>query len=55
MVNVMRVDHPLQVSAPFGGAPFDPLVNDNVVENKVENSIAQDSEAHSQHIWVVAH
>lgn len=43
MVDVVRVNHTLEVLAAAFRAPFDALVNDDVVEYEVEEAIAEDA------------
>ncbi len=53
VMNVMRMDHPLQIPAAFGWTPFDALVNNDVVKNKIKNSVAEYTKAYGQHVRII--
>lgn len=53
VMDIMRMDHPLQVSASLPWSPFQSLVNDDVVKNEVKDAIAKDAECHADHIRII--
>jgi hypothetical protein len=55
VVNVMRINHPLQIGTFLIGPPLQPLVNNDVMENNVENSIGKNTQANRHDIRVVTH
>jgi hypothetical protein len=46
MVNIMGVDHTIQVRAFIFWHPFYPLMNNDVVENEVKYAVAKDTDTH---------
>lgn len=55
MVNIVSVNHALEVTAAICRSPLDSLVNDDVVEYEVEQPIKKDSQPHRKHIRIVIH
>jgi len=53
VMNVVRMDHPLQIAAAFGRAPSDALVNNDVVKNEVKNSVAEYAKPYGQHVRII--
>lgn len=53
VVNIMRMDHPLQVGASFFRHPFYPLVDDNIVKHDIKEPITEDPQSDTDHVRVV--
>lgn len=53
VVNIVRMDHTLQVPASFLRPPFQPLMHDHIMKYKVEYPVTKDAEADRQHIRIV--
>jgi hypothetical protein len=51
----MRMDHPLKVATSLLRSPPQPLVNDNVVKNEIEQPVKKDPQPDRQHIRIVFH
>jgi hypothetical protein len=45
MVNIMGIDHSLQIPASLSRAPGNPLMHNNVVKDKIKKSIAKDPDS----------
>jgi hypothetical protein len=52
MVHVVSVNYSLKICNFSCRSPFDPLVHDNVVENEIENSVAEDADCKREQIWI---
>lgn len=55
MVNIVSVDHSLQVFASFSGAPWQALVYDNIMENKIKNAITKNAGAYREHVGIIGY
>jgi len=55
VMNVMSMNHALQVAASFFRQPLDALVHDDVMENKIKEAIAKNAQPHGDKIWIVGH
>lgn len=53
MMDVMRVDHSLKVTTTPGWPPSDSLMDDNVVEDEVEQAVAENTKANGQAVRTV--
>ena len=53
VMDVVGVNHPLKIAASFFGPPLEALVNNNVMEDKIEKAIAEDSQSHSDSVRAV--
>jgi hypothetical protein len=53
MMNVMRVDHALQVTTAAAGAPFQTLVYDDIMKNQIKHPVTKDSQSDGKHKWIV--
>ncbi len=52
VMNVVGVDHALQVFTAVGRAPLEALMDDDVVENEVEQSVAKDAEGNGKQVRI---
>jgi len=53
MVNVMRIDHSLQVfTFSFYSPPYS-LMNDNVVKNHIKHTVASYADGNCDKIWII--
>ena len=55
VVDVVRMNHSLQVAALFLRSPLKPLVNDDIMKDKIKYAVSKDAQGHGDHIWVVVH
>jgi hypothetical protein len=53
VMDVMGVNHPLQVISSFFGKPFNALVNNYIMKNKIKNAIANNTNAYGENINTV--
>jgi hypothetical protein len=53
VVNIVRVDHSLQIPGLFFRPPFQSLVYDDVVKYEVKQSITENAEADRNHVRIV--
>jgi hypothetical protein len=53
MVDIVGVNHALQIPASPRWPPGNPLVNNDVMEDEVEDSVAQDAQPASDEIGIV--
>jgi hypothetical protein len=53
MVDIVRMDHPLQIRTFLLRAPFQPLVDNNIVKYQIEQTIAKDPDADTDEIRIV--
>src|SRR6188768_1650134 len=53
VVYVMRVDHALQIPTPLIRAPPNALVNDNIMKNQVEYTVAKDTHTARDQVRIV--
>lgn len=52
VVNIVRIDHSLQVAAFLSKAQPYPLMNDNIVKDEVEDAITKDPNGHADEVWI---
>ena len=55
VVNIVCMDHTLEVFASLSRSPAQTLVHNNIVENEVEQPIAKNSEAYREHVRIERH
>src|SRR5204863_3542075 len=55
MMDIMRLDHPLQVAAPFLRAPLESLMDDYIMKNEIEKAIEKNAKPCCKHIRVIRH
>jgi hypothetical protein len=53
MVDVVRMDHPLEVAAPLRRPPSNPLVDNDIMKDQIKNSVAENSNAGRNAVWIV--
>jgi hypothetical protein len=53
MMNIMRIDHALQITTAAMGTPFQTLVYDDIMKNQIKHPVTKDSQSDGKHKWIV--